>query len=168
MKKFLIIISILFLITSCYNTTSFEYHFTRGDKILATFKASPTTPIKSDEYDIYRDHFLAEVDYIWDEIRDSNYDKTYYDALMLYFEYMDGREIKVSEDVSFKVNLIDNRVIKGTNDGNSVYIRSSGSSNSSGNGRRSNNKHYSSIGHSIGLGLGGASGALRGGMVGLL
>lgn len=165
MKKILIIL--LFLITSCYNTTSFEYHFTRGDKILATFKASPTTPIKSDEYDVYRDHFLAEVDYIWDEIRNSNYDKTYYDTLMLYFEYMDGREIKVSEDISFKVNLIDNRVIKGTNDGNSVYIRSSGSNNSS-RERSSNNKHYSSIGHSIGLGLGGASSALRGGMVGLL
>lgn len=171
MKKIFIILFVLLLITSCTEARTIEFNYLlNGGAIIATFKGEPQISVNkySDKrYKEIEEKFLETL-YIMDkEFKDkNNSDYTPYEQIVGFINYMDGRIITVDK-IPFKITLTENRIIGSSDDGKTIhYITYNNRKNSHSSNR--NNRHYSTIGHSIGLGLGGASGSLRGGISGLL
>ena len=168
MKKILIILFVLLLITSCTEDRTIRFKHQLNGETLATFKAEPQISVKKyseKRYEEIEHKFFETLDKLNTEFKENNPDYTPYEKIAGFIDYMDGLTITV-EKIPFKITLIENRIIGSSDDGKTIRYEAYGKSNNHSSNR--NNKHYSAIGHSIGLGLGGASGALRGGMSGLL
>ena len=167
MKKIIIILFVLLLITSCYSeedNNDFYFNIAYKGIEIAKFKVEVDDNIDEE----LKKELLEKVQLEFSS-RFSNTDDV--GEVINYCFFIDN-QFYIIDDAWFKIILKEIYIMEdgeittveyvGT-DNNSFRSRSGGDSSSRGGSR-----HYSAIGHSIGLGLGGASGALRGGMSGLL
>ena len=166
MKKILIILFVLLLITSCTEEKDNSFYFKISHKGIevARFK------VEVDEYvdEELKNELLKKIQLEFSS-RFANTDDV--GEVINYCFFIDN-QFYIIDDVWFKVILKEIYIME---DGESTTVEYVGTDNNSfrsrssgGSGGGSRSRHYSAIGHSIGLGLGGASGALRGGMSGLL
>ena len=166
MKKIIIILFVLLLITGCYSEEdNNDFYFNiayKGIKI-AKFKVEVDNNIDEE----LRKELLEKVQLDF-SFRFSNTDDVR--EVINYCFFIDN-QFYIIDDALFKIIL---KEIYIREDGEITTVEYVGTDNNSfksrsgGGSSRGRSRHYSAIGHSIGLGLGGASGALRGGMSGLL
>lgn len=164
MKKILIILFVLLLITSCVEEKDNSFYFKISHKgtEVARFK------VEVDEYvdEELKNELLKKIQLEFSS-RFANTDDV--GEVINYCFFIDN-QFYIIDDVWFKIILKEIYIME---DGESTTVEYVGTDNNSfrsrsSGGGSSRSRHYSAIGHSIGLGLGGASGALRGGMSGLL